>query len=51
MLVTVQEDEWYVHIMYDGISTKESSQFGASGMIKEQLKAMNAIDPANIVDL
>ena len=51
MLVTVQEDEWYVHIMYDGISTKESSQFGASGMIKEQLKAMNPIDPTNTVDL
>ena len=51
MLVTVQEDEWYVHIRYDGTSTKESSQFGASGMIKEQLKAMNAINPANIVDL
>ena len=51
MLVTVQEDEWYVHIKYDGISTKESSQFGASGMINEQLKAMNPIDPANTVDL
>ena len=37
--------------MYEGISTKESSQFGASGMIKEQLKAMNATNPANIDDL
>ena len=51
MLVTVQEDEWYVHIKYDGISTKESSQFEASGMIIEQSKAMNAINPAKIVDL
>jgi hypothetical protein len=37
--------------MYEGISTKESSQFGASGMIMEQLKPMNPINPANIVDL
>jgi hypothetical protein len=37
--------------MYEGISTKESSQFGASGMIKEQLKAINPPNPANTVDL